>query len=52
MKPIKEIVISGDNISVFFASGKIQKTTIENLNDEKFEDFKRNLKQEHRKSTI
>lgn len=52
MKAIKEIIISGDNVSVFFASGKIQKTTIKNLDGEKFESFKRNLKQEHCNSTI
>lgn len=52
MKAIKEIVISGDNITVFFASGKVHKATIEDLDGEKFESFKRNLKQEHCKSTI
>lgn len=44
MKVIKEIVISGDNISVFFASGKVQKTKIKDLDGEKFESFKKQLK--------
>lgn len=44
MSKIKEIVISGDNISVFFATGEIHKATIENLDDDKFENFKKQLK--------
>lgn len=47
MKAINEIRISGDDIIVFFASGKVQKTTVKDLDEKKFEEFKKQLKEEH-----
>jgi len=42
-KSINEIVISGDNITVKYESGKIKRITINKLDAGKFNDFKQNL---------
>lgn len=42
-KSINEIVISGDNITVKYESGKIKRITINKLDAAKFNDFKHNL---------
>lgn len=47
MKAINEIRIAGDDIIVHFASGKVQKTTIKDLDEKKFDKFKKQLKEEH-----
>lgn len=42
-KSINEIVISGDNITVKYESGKIKRIIINKLDAGKFNDFKQNL---------